>query len=121
MREDWPRWARRAWQRLTETERERGRAVWTRLAEAYDGVLVGPGPLVRDLVDAGDMGHRSTLDTIARLAGEDLVEVRQAAEGAVLWIPEELMPPPDAEARTRPRFAATARSNGERPSPRARV
>lgn len=107
---------------MSETEQERGRAVWTRLAEAYDGVLVGPGPLVRDLVDEGEMGHRSTLDTIARLAGEDLVQVRQASEGAVLWIPEELMrDAPGSGPRPQPRFAATARSNGRRPRPRARA
>lgn len=122
MREHWPGWAREAWRNLSGEQRERARAVWTTLAEAYGGVLVGPGPLVRHLVDAGQMGHRSTMDTIARLVGEDLLHARRAAEGLVLWVPDELMVDTD-EARDRPRarFAATRDANGAGASPRARA
>jgi hypothetical protein len=117
MREDWPAWAREAWRSMTNETRERARAVITRLVESYDGVLVGPGPLIRELVDDGEMGHRSTMDTIGQLVEADLLEARPAAEGAVLWVPEELMSRPGPAGRDRPRvrFAATRHRNGTSP------
>jgi hypothetical protein len=85
------------------------------LAEAYDGVLVGPARLVRDLVDDGAIGHRSTIEAIGHLLQADLLCVRQAAEGAVLWVPGELMPDPDPSSRPQPRFAAAQHRNGRTP------
>lgn len=117
MREDWPPWAREAWRRFTVERRDRARRVWTTLAEAFGGVLVGPGPLVRLLVDEGTMGHRSTLETISLLAGEGLIHVRNAAEGPVLWIPESLMPEArETTVERRPRFLTPPASNGSCPT-----
>lgn len=117
MRDDWPDWAQEAWQTFTPQTRDQARIVWRTLAETFEGVLVGPGPLVRHLVDEARLGHRSTLETIARLVQEDLVHVRQAAEGPILWIPRALMPEASTRAHPsprRPRFLATSRSNGTR-------
>lgn len=122
MREDWPPWAREAWRCFTVEQRDRARRVWTTLAEAFGGVLVGPGPMVRLLVDEGTMGHRSTLETISLLAGEGLVHVRNAAEGPVLWIPDPLMPEAsETPTEPRPRFLAAPASNGAHPMAEARA
>lgn len=108
---------------MPQHSREQARTVWRRVAEGFDGVLVGPGPLVRELVDEGSMGHRSTLETIGRLSQADLLHVRQAAEGLVLWIPEPLMGDDGEDPRPGPGprlSAARARNgSGERPSARA--
>lgn len=116
MIEAWPDWARCAWRLLTSRQTSRARTVWTTLVREYDGVVVGPAALVRHLVDRGRLGHRSTLETIALLVDRELVHARNAAEGTVLWVPEELMPE-DASSRPRPEpgrptFVATPYANG---------
>lgn len=99
---------------MTLDQRDRARCVLEALTGAFEGALVGPGPLVRHLVDEGRMGHRSTLETVGLLVEHGLVHARPAAEGTILWIPEALMPETDGPGIGRPRFAATPRSNGTR-------
>lgn len=120
MREGWPAWARDEWRSMSLERRERARTVWSVLAGAFEGALVGPGPLVRHLVDEGRMGHRSTIETLGLLVERGLVHARPAAEGTILWIPEPLMPNDEgrgSQRRPRPRFASTRRANGARPTP----
>jgi len=120
MRDGWPAWAQDAWRSMSLEERERARTVWSVLAGAFEGALVGPGPLVRHLVDEGRMGHRSTMETLGLLVEHGLVHTRPAAEGTIVWIPEALMPTEDqGRGRPRPRFAATRRSNGSASRARA--
>lgn len=124
MQDGWPAWAQRAWRSLTPSQAARARTVWTVLARQFDGVLVRPAALVRYLVDEQEMGHRSTLETIALLVQEGLVQARTAAEGTVLWIPEGLMPddvPAPRSDPTRPSFLVTDRSNGTEDALRAKT
>lgn len=113
MQDDWPSWARDAWRCLSPRQADNARTVWTTLVREFDGVLVGPAALIRHLVDQGRLGHRSTMETIALLVDEDLLEARQAAEGTVLWVPEQLMPETDPlDPRPSPRFLSSPRTNG---------
>lgn len=116
MDEGWPEWAQDAWRSLSPAQRKRAQRVWTTIARGFGGVLVGPGPLVRHLVDDAEMGHRSTLETLGVLVERDLLEARRAAEATVLWVPSDLMPEETSERNgpRRPRFLSTPRANGSR-------
>lgn len=101
---------------MDEPLRGNARRTLRALVEEFDGVAVGVAPLVRHMIDASEMGHRSTLEAITRLVAHGLVDERTAGDRPVFWVRDRLVTEPEpADERLEARPRPGPRRNGTAP------
>lgn len=105
-----------AWEAMDEPLRTNARRTLRALVDRFDGVAVGVAPLVRHLIDASEMGHRSTLEAITALVAHGLVDERTHGERPVFWVRDRFVTEPEpAPEPLHPRRRPHPRRNGATP------
>lgn len=102
-----------AWETIDDRRSAHAQRALETVCERFGGVLVGPGPLVRSLVDEGRMGHRSVLEALNVLVAHGLLYHRRSRDQTVFWVPNRLVQQP-TPGRSR-RHHPGPRRNGSSP------
>lgn len=87
-----------AWEDMPDRIETNARRVLETIVDRYHGVLVGPSPLARAMIEDEVMGHQSTLEALAALTAHGLIETRTHDDQPVFWVPNRLLAIPDRKA-----------------------
>lgn len=87
-----------AWDSMPDKLEANAKRALETIVHDHNGVLVGPAPLTRRMIEDEVMGHQSTMESLAALTAHGLLHARQTDETPVFWVPERLI-----ATRTNPR------------------